>query len=308
MQHWRSFSVRIDMYKVLFFGFVCIGLVEGVDAQLKRFYSLHDVDSYDTVDFSLDATSGISFVRTVQGGNPLNIFGNPDLDKINPSFMSQVKNNTCKVELKLDEFKSSGLGNGLVFAMFGDTEEEESNYWKMLLNDNKIYHLDLTFGIGSSDVDLSGAAVRNLRIKTGSADVKIGYEKARYNLTDMDTFMIKVDLGSIEAADLNLARARNIIADVGFGNAALDFGDKSTQTCDVRASVGAGNLTVNIPREAPIIIRIKDSPLCGISIEDNFEQVERNVYVSPYYDARADNLLKFDIDVSLGNIDFVYVD
>jgi hypothetical protein len=284
--------------------------LHGSQAQLRRFYSLNDVSTFDTVVFNLKATSGISFVRHVKGGNPLHIFGNPDLDKINPSFDVQVENRICNVQLTLDEFRSSGFGDGLVFAMLNakSKSEEDPNYWKILLNDRKVYDLNLNYGIGSSDIDLSGVFVRNLKINTGSADVVVNYKKGQPNLCKMDTFMVKVDLGSLIAKDLHHSRSRNVVAEIGFGQALLDFSSVLDHQCNVTAAIGAGSLEVVLPRDAPVIIQIKDSPLCSVTMAKGFEEVEQNVFISMSYDSYAENLLTFHVDVTLGNVTFTYED
>ncbi len=280
----------------------------GVHGQIKRFYSLDEVTSYDTVDFTLKATSGISFIRHVDGGNPLNIFGNPDLNKINPRFDAQTKSRTCWVNLDLDEYRSSRLGNGLAFAMLKDGGEEEDNYWKFLINDQKVYNLILNYGIGSSDIDLSGTRVNKLKINTGNADVVVNYDKEEPNLAEMDTFLVKVDLGTLIAKDLDHSRARNVIAEIGFGQVLLDFSHPMEKTCKVKASVGAGKLEIILPRKSPVIIHIKDSPLCGISMVKGYEEVEKNVYVNMDYSSNAENLLTFKVDVALGSVNFSYAD
>lgn len=288
---------------------IAMGFLYYSEAQLRRFYSLGDVHSYDTVNFSLNATEGNSFVRTVKGGNPLNIFGNPDLETINPSFSSEIANNACNVALNLNQYKSSSLGNGLVFAMFGGEKKEESaNYWKLLINDNKVYNLDLNYGIGSSDIDLSGAAVKNLKIKTGSANIKLDYSKDDQNMIPMDTMMFKVDLGSIKVSNLHKASPKNVMAEIVFGNATIDFSNEMNTKCNVKTEVGAGSLTIILPKNTPTIIHLSDSPFCGLGMLKGFEQVEKNVYVNMSYSANAENLLTFDVDVSLGSVDFVYAD
>jgi hypothetical protein len=283
---------------------LCVLSFTSIHAQLRRFYSLDVPSAYDTVDFTLKATSGISFVRKVDGGNPLTIFGNPNLEKINPSFKTDIDGRTCYADLILDEYRKSMVGDGLVFAMMGGKEEEEQNYWKFLLNDQKVYDLNLSYGIGSSDVDLSGTKVRNLKINTGSADVLVSYSKEEFNQVKMDTFMIKVDLGSIEARDLNFSNAEKVIAEIGFGQGILDFGQKCYSKCDVDAIVGAGKLTIRLPHDTPIIIHMKDSPLCNVSMPKGLEEVEKNVFVNMDYAVYAENLLTFHIEVTMGAIDF----
>jgi hypothetical protein len=292
------------MLRLVLLAWFSAGSIHFLHAQLRRFYELSEPESYDTVDFTLKATSGISFVRHVEGGNPLRIFGNPDLDRINPSFHSKTINNTCHANLILDEYRKSMVGDGLVFAMLGSKEEESENYWKFLLNDNKIYNLNLNYGIGSSDVDLGGTSIHRLKITTGSADVVVNYSKGS-NQVEMDTFMVKVDLGSLEARELDKARAKNLVAEIGFGQGLLDFRNKLNNSCNVNATVGAGRLNVILPKEEPVLIQMKESPLCNVQMPKSLEQVEKNVYVNMAYEAAAENLLTIYVDVAMGAVSFV---
>lgn len=281
----------------------------GVVAQLKKFYSLDDVSDFDTVNFDFVATSGHSFLRYIPQQNPLSIYGNPDLEKINPTFDALIQGRTCNVNLELEEYRASGLGDGLAFAMMGTAPtEDDANYWKILLSNEKVYNLDLHFGIGTSDIDLSGASVRRLKVKTGSADVRINYNHEKPNVCEMDTFMVKVDLGSFSAQDLDHARASYIIADIGFGSALLDFSHALTKKCEVQANVALGGLEIFLPKDEPVIIYIKDSPFRGMNMVKDFEEVEKNVFINRHYDKEANNLLTFKLDVSLGNIAFRYSD
>ena len=279
-----------------------------LQAQLKRFYTLEDASGFDTVTFNLHATSGVSFVRNVTRGNPLTIFGNPNLDRINPTYSAETKKNNCTVDLDLKEYKESSLGNGLAFAMLSTKKENEENYWKFLINDHQVYYLNFNYGIGSSDIDLSNAAIKNMTVKTGSADVTVNYLKKSPNRIDMDTFLVKVDLGSLFARDLSLARAAEVVAEIGFGQAVLDFSIVPESKSNVRASVGAGKLEVVLPKNSPVIIHLKDSPFCGISIPKGFEEVEKNIFVNMSYEPSAENLLTFNINVTMGTVEFVYAD
>ncbi|MEJ0054893.1 MAG: hypothetical protein WDN75_04140 [Bacteroidota bacterium] len=42
----------------------------------------------------------------------------------------------------------------------------------------------------------------------------------------MDTFFVKVDLGSLNVKQMNLSRSKVVMAEVGFGNIFLDFSNK----------------------------------------------------------------------------------
>ncbi|MFT4833266.1 MAG: hypothetical protein ACI8WP_000018 [Flavobacteriaceae bacterium] len=272
--------------------------------QLKKFYTLQESHGYDTISFSLEATTGNCYLKASDEKGPLSIYGNPDLEKINPSFKSKVVNGTCQVALDLEEFRSSSLSDGLILAVL-HAEETQNNFWKVLLDREKIYDLDLNYGFGDADVDLSDISVSKLKVRSGSADITVNYNDGEPNRIEMDTFWVKADMGRIETKNLELARARHVIANIGFGKASLDFSNSSTQKCNIDASVGAGSLDVFLPsNDVPIIIYMKESPLCGMRMAKGFEQVEPNVFVNMSYKADANNLLTFYVDVALGNVNF----
>ena len=277
-------------------------------AQLKQFYSIQDDSTYNAINFTLTATSGTCFIHPADTKIPLNIYGDPDFEKINPNFNSRVENRTNYVDLMLEDYNSSGFSKSISYNVFGP-DKKGKNQWKIILADEKEYSLNLNYGIGMARVDLSGVPIKNLHIRTGSADVDVDYSSSKGNKIEMDTFYIKVDMGSIIAQQMHLCRAKNIITDIGFGNATLDFSNVPTTSGRVDATVGAGNLEVLIPRKnAPVIIYINDSPLCGIKLAKDFKEVDDNIYVNKDYSPDALNLLTFNIDVALGNVIFKYSD
>ncbi len=276
--------------------------------QLQKFYSLKDEITYDTVAFSLHAPAGNCFIKSDQNleDSPLVIYGNPDLEKINPSFKFNIKNNVCRADLDLQEFRSSSIGDGLAFAMMRSSGEEH-NYWKVHFDDQKIFKLDLNYGVGNADIDLSNSFIKTFNLKSGTADIHVDYADGKPNRITMDTFNVKVDMGTFISRHLELAKAKHIITHVGFGRAVLDLQQHNQMPCSVRATVGAGNLDIIIPdKNVPIIIYLKESPLCGVQLAPGFEQVEKNVYVNMAYSVKAKDLLTFNVDVAMGSVSFAY--
>ncbi|CAD5246897.1 conserved hypothetical protein [Imperialibacter sp. EC-SDR9] len=275
-------------------------------SQLKKFYSVSNDSAFQKVDFCLSATSGSCYIRPVKAAQPVNIYGNPDFETINPSFKTYIKNSVKHVNLDLENYQSSTISKSLTSSIFGDSKKDDKNYWKILLTEDKVYSLQLAYGIGNADVDLSGIPVEKLKINTGSADVIVDYADGKGNLVAMDTFFVKVDLGSLIANHINLTNSKVIVAEVGFGTAVLDFSDKSQQSSKIRASVGAGRLEMIMPKEnVPVIIYLHNSPLCSVKMPAEFTQIRKNVYTSSSYHPDALDLMEFNIDVALGNVEFV---
>ena len=53
--------------------------------------------------------------------------------------------------------------------------------------------------------------------------MKVGYLSKVQNKMEMDTFLVNVDLGDVEIERIEMARAKNILAEVGFGSLVLQF-------------------------------------------------------------------------------------
>lgn len=275
--------------------------------QLKKFYTVKEESSFDTVAFSLKATSGTCFINPSDNKDPLTIYGNPSFSEVNPTFHSDIRNNTNHVNLFLEDYNQKGLSQAISYSMFGN-EKSEKNFWKFFLTEDKIYNLDLKYGVGDAFVNLSNLSVSKFKIESGSANVKILYDDESMNKCAMDTFYVNVDVGNLITKNVNMSKAKVVIADVGFGTAVLDFGQGVNEHCQINVSVGAGKLKIILPeKDYPAIVYFKSSPLCNISLSQAFEEVDDDVYVNRSYTADAKNLMEFNVDVALGNIIFEYV-
>ena len=292
------------MWRILLLGLVgFMGLSSY--GQIKKHYTVENNSSFDKVDLTLSGGSGTCYIRPTPNNNPVNIYGTLLSDGQGPLCESILEQRIQKVNVnfidgKLNESSTSKTP----FKVFGDSNDEQ-NQWHVYLSKKKPVDLNLNYGMGNAYVDLSGLAVEKLNITTGSADVNVGFISGQYNQQEMDTFCIKVDLGELEARQIALSNAKTIIADVGFGSLYLDFTNRSQVKSNVNATVGAGNLVVNANQSMnPMIIYIRNSPLCRIKIPQGFTEIRDNVFVNDQYDQDADNLITFNIDVTMGNVIF----
>lgn len=296
------------MQKVLLL-LAVVGLA-GLDvlAQTKKHFTVQDDDACKRVHFYLKAASGTCEIRTRKGDLPINILGNHNEEYITPDFGQNHRNGTLNAWLTLKDNGKEGFGTKLS-KIFGKKTMDADNYWNIYFTNYKPYRLDLNYGVGKAYVDLSDIAVENLKLYSGNAHVKVGYLSKLKNKTEMDTFMVSVDLGDVEIQSLNLARAKNILAEVGFGSLLMDFNQRPETSSDIWARVGAGTLEINLPREDfPIIVRMKDTSYRKFKVPEGFEKIRDNVFVSPSYSPDAENLLTFNIDLSMGSVVFSRVE
>jgi hypothetical protein len=260
--------------------------------QIKKQFTVEDAPTCDNIKLVLKANSGNCIIKPSPESDILNVFSNQSEASYSHNFRKELKGKTCDVLLYLEEAQSEGIGQTISTRFFGNSNKPVSDkIWKMYLTESKPYFLELDYGIGNANIDLSGLAIKKLKINTASADVVVGYFSSLQNQLEMDTFFVKVDVGSINVRHLNLSRTRNVVADVGFGSMTLDFGNKAIVGTKVKGSVGAGNLIILLPTdETPVLIKIKDSWLC--------------TFANAAYSKESKNPLIFDLDVSLGNIIF----
>ena len=154
-------------------GIAIVGLAFG---QIKKQFTVEDSPSCENIRLCLKANSGNCYIKPSQNTEILNVFSNQTEASYAHNFRKEVKGKTCEVVLNLEEIQSEGLSQTISTRFFGASEKESSDkLWKMYLTDAKPYFLEFNYGIGNANIDLSGLAVKNLKINTGSADVNVGY-------------------------------------------------------------------------------------------------------------------------------------
>ena len=200
-------------------------LAFAVKGQVKKQFSVERKQECQKVVLSLKAKTGNCFIRPSQNEDILNVYSNQDIEEYDHTFSNEIIGNVCAVKLSMEPENMNGVSQRISFKVFGANERayESDKYWKVYLAENTPYVLDLDYGLGNANIDLSGLSIEKLKINTASADINIGYNSLVENKITMDTFSVKVDMGSLNARQLNLAKSKVVVAEVGFGNMLLDF-------------------------------------------------------------------------------------
>jgi hypothetical protein len=285
-------------------GIALAGMAVG---QIKKQFTVENTQACESIKLHLRANSGNCYIKPSQNNEILNVFSNQDESGYSHNYRKEIRGKVCEVSLNLEEVHSEGISQTISTKMFGNTDKPVSDkIWKMYLTDSKPYNLELEYAVGNAHVDLSGLSIKKLKINTGSADVNVGYTSLE-NQVEMDTFFVKVDLGSLNVRNLNLSRTKYMVADVGFGNMMLDFSNNPTVSNKIKGSVGAGNLLIILPSDqTPVLVTVKDSWLCSVHLPESLKKVSENKFANAAYskDKNANNALVFDLDVSMGSITF----
>jgi hypothetical protein len=285
------------------FGVALAGIAFG---QIKKQFTVEDSPACENIKLSLKANSGNCFIKPSTESDILNVFSNQNESAYSHNFRKEIRGKTVDVLLNLEETDSEGIGQKISTRFFNNENKAGSDkIWKMYLTESKPYSLELNYGVGNAHIDLSGLGIKNLKIITASADVIVGYFSSLQNQVEMDTFNVKVEVGSVNVRNLNLSRTKNVVADVGFGSMVLDFTQTPLIGSKIKGSVGAGNLIILLPAsDTPVLVKIEDSWLCSVKMPASLKKINENTFANAAYSKNASGALIFDLDVSLGNIIF----
>jgi hypothetical protein len=284
-------------------GILAAGIAVG---QMKKQFAVEDQEACKTIHLNLKAKTGNCIIRPGQTAELLNFYSNQELEDYAHTFSNEIRNAVCYVKLALEHEGGTKVSKKISYQVLGREEKGNTEkLWKLYLADTKPYSLDLDYGLGNANVDLSGLAISRLKINTGSANVNVSYEGRIENKVVMDTFYVKVDLGNLHVNQINFSRSRHVVAEVSFGNMLLDFSDTPMVLPAVHGSVGAGNMVILLPDETvPVKVTINDSWLCSMKLSRGLKKTGEYTYTNAAYSKNPKNALTFDLDVSMGKIVF----
>ena len=296
--------MRKEVVLVWIAGF-CLSMTSGY-AQIQKQFSVGGDRNVEEVKLHFSVNAGMCSIKAGDGNEALTVYSNKDHTSYSHTFDKSIEGNLCKINLELDDNQNHhGLGHTISSRVFGTEKDHKGNLWRVYLNRTMAYDMDLAYGMGEAVIDLSGVAVSNVKIHTASADVNVGYFSDAPNTILMDTFAIKVDMGSIAVKKLHLANSKYVKADVGFGDLLLDLTGEMKNTSQVHGSVGAGNLFILLPEEQrPMIVRVHDSWLCQVKLSESFQPHGENTFVNEAYAENSEDVIEFVLDVSMGKIIF----
>lgn len=291
-------------YVFTLMGVLVAGIAMG---QVKKQFAVENTDACESIKLKVKANSGNCYIKPSQNPDILNVFSNQSEQSFSHNFTKNIVGKVCDVSLSLEEQHNEGFSQTISSRVFNASETSTTTgnkFWKMYLTDEKPYALELIYGVGNANVDLSGLAIQKLKISSGSANVNVNYLSGMENQVEMDTFFVKVDLGSVDVRNLTLAKTKYLMADVGFGNMMLDFSGTPTVSNTIKGSVGAGNLIIILSSDTPVLVKIHDSWLCSVKMPASLKKTSESTFTTANYTKDSPNALTFDLDVSMGSIIF----
>ena len=179
---------------------------------------------------------------------------------------------------------------------FGDWPDEAS--LELGLAAGVPMDLELNFGAGQAELDLTGLGVRKLVVNTGASESVIRVGEA--NRERMESAAINVGAADLDVLGVGNLNAEQVTVKSGLGSVTLRLDGEWEQDGNLVVSMGLGALELQIPRSLGVRLRRPDSFLA--SIETEGLEKRGKVYQSANWES-AERKVEIEITAVLGSVD-----
>ncbi len=158
-------------------------------------------------------------------------------------------------------------------------------------------NLTLEVGAVSADLDLGGAALTGLTVRTGASETSIRFDTP--NPETLNEMVFEVGAAEFEARKLGNAHFRHLSFEGGVGDIMLDLTGEWQESAEIEIKMGLGALELRLPRD--VGIRVTKKSFLAAFNHDGLQKVD-GAYVSPNWDS-AEIQLDIDLKATLGAIE-----
>ena len=282
---------------------VLAGCIYNVDAQITKEFIIKEKEGIDLVKFDFSSYKGNSIIKKNTFGQPVRVHAHLSKVNILPTFTHSIVGGTLNSSIDHKNTASESLGRSLSYRLFTGTTQSYDHDWFIDLDSNFLYDLNFNLGLGNATFDLSHLPVSKCKIETASADVALDYSSQSLNSASMDTMMVVIKMGALNAQRMNYSNAKHMLFDVNYGSVNLSFDEIVPGGSTVSTMVGAGSVNISLPSgHLPYIVKVKSTAMCRTSVPKHLREIENKVYVSKGYKKNAEDLMTFLIDISVGSV------
>lgn len=155
--------------------------------------------------------------------------------------------------------------------------------------------MNLDFGLGKTDIDLSYLTVSEFRLDCGLSDVKVIMTTP--NRGTCRRVVIESGLGDFNATGLGNLKTEQLRLEVGMGSANIDLGPDITDDLEGEISVGLGSLDLTLPKNVNIRLQIERTFLSAVDVDIQGLVRQEDEWSSRDWDK---NLPTVDLEISVG--------
>ena len=162
--------------------------------------------------------------------------------------------------------------------------------------------LDLDFGAGRAELDLTGLAVRKLVVNTGASESVIRVDEV--NRERMESARINVGAADLRVLGVGNMNAERVTVKSGLGSVVLRLDGEWPDDGYLVVEMGLGALELQVPRSLGVRLRRPGSLLA--SIETDGLEKRGKVYQSVNWES-AERKIEIEITAVLGSVDLEWI-
>ncbi len=162
--------------------------------------------------------------------------------------------------------------------------------------------LDLEFGAGNAEIDLSGIALERLELSTGASRTTVNFGAP--NPIQAREIQIEAGAAELTVTGLGNARAERVSFRGGLGETVLDFSGEWAGNVQAKVEMGIGSLRLRIPRD--VGVRLARRSFLASFDAAGLERRDDGYYSTSWNDAVT--RLDMDVSAAIGSIEVVWID
>lgn len=182
---------------------------------------------------------------------------------------------------------------------WGRKKGERKREWILKFTDAVPIDLNIEFGAGQGEIDLTGLQVQKLSVSSGASSVELTCDEP--NRIVAGHVEIESGVSKFDARNLANLNFEKMSFSGGVGAYKLDFGGKLQQDAKIKVEVGLGAVTIYIPRETAARVEFEDHWFAEFDVDDGLKKVKKGVYETDNYQ-RAKARLTFELEAGLGSV------
>ena len=162
--------------------------------------------------------------------------------------------------------------------------------------------LDMNFGAGRAELDLTGLSVRKLLVNTGASESAIRADEV--NPEPMESAEINVGAADLRVSGVGNLNTERLAVKSGLGSVVLRLDGDWSRNAYVHVGMGLGALDIHVPRSLGVRLRRPGSFLASVDTEGL--EKRGDVYQSANWDS-AEYRVEIEIAAVLGSVDLEWI-
>ncbi|MBT3299430.1 MAG: hypothetical protein HN657_06110 [Candidatus Marinimicrobia bacterium] len=277
---------QIIIIPILFL--MCFGQDEPTAIKDYYHYSMEDIERLET-----EIEFGLGTLHLSANEKPYQLDGSIyySIKRGEPIVTMEKSNGVGNFEI---EFENNYEGIGLFFNKDELNIDGVKNEMDFQFPKDIPTELELEFGLGEADIDLTDISISNFELECGMSDVKVKISEP--NKIRCEKVSVEIGLTDFSCVGLGNLNANTYEIELGLGDADIDITGEFKQNAELEISVGLGSLDLVLPKNVNITLSVDHSFLASVDI-NGLKKVSDKKYKSKNWNT---DFLSLDIEISLG--------